>query len=73
MTTSPDARTPSADDAAVDSIDREAAEIDPRSEDAAEKIEELIEHADRLGLDATQPIEGDHEAPSDDEPEVLPG
>ena len=29
----------------VDPIDREAAQIDARSEDAPEEIEELIEHA----------------------------
>jgi hypothetical protein len=36
----------------VDPIDREAAQIDARSEDAPEEIEELIEHARDLGRDA---------------------
>ena len=36
----------------VDPIDREAADIDARSEDAPEEIEELIEHARDLGRDA---------------------
>ncbi len=40
------------DDKAVDPIDREAAQIDARSEDAPEEIEELIEHARDLGRDA---------------------
>lgn len=50
----PDDRTPdSTDDGhVVDPIDREAAHIDPRSEDAPEEIEELIEHARELGRDA---------------------
>lgn len=40
------------DDGQVDPIDREAAQIDARSEDAPEEIEELIEHARSLGRDA---------------------
>ena len=36
----------------VDPVDREAAQIDARSEDAPEEIEELIEHARALGRDA---------------------
>jgi hypothetical protein len=35
-----------------DPIDREAAHIDARSDDAPEEIEELIEHARDLGRDA---------------------
>jgi hypothetical protein len=35
-----------------DPVDREAAEIDPRSADAPEQIEELIDHAEAAGLDA---------------------
>lgn len=53
----------------VDPIDRDAAEIDARSEDAPEQIERLIEHAGALGRDASQEIESD----VDEEPEVLPG
>jgi len=41
-----------ADEGQVDPIDREAAKIDARSEDAPEEIEELIEHARDLGRDA---------------------
>lgn len=41
-----------ADDEHADPIDREAAHIDARSEDAPEEIEELIEHARDLGRDA---------------------
>jgi hypothetical protein len=41
-----------ADDDHVDPIDREAAQIDARSEDAPEEIEELIEHAREIGRDA---------------------
>ena len=44
------------DEGDVDPIDREAARIDPRSEDAPEEIEELIEHARDLGRDV--PDEG---------------
>jgi hypothetical protein len=36
---------------AVDPIDREAATIDARSEDAAEQIAELVEHAAEDGRD----------------------
>lgn len=53
----------------VDPIDRDAAVIDARSEDAPEQIERLIEHAGSLGRDASQKIESD----VDDEPEILPG
>jgi hypothetical protein len=42
----------SADDEHVDPIDRDAAQIDARSEDAPEQIEELVEHARALGRDA---------------------
>ena len=41
-----------ANEGQVDPIDREAADIDARSEDAPEEIEELIEHARDLGRDA---------------------
>ena len=36
-------------------IDREAAEIDPRSPDAPEQIAELIDDADDLGLPTPSP------------------
>ena len=45
----------------ADPIDEEAATIDGRSEDAAEEIAELIEHAREIGRDA--PAEVDPEAP----------
>ncbi len=49
----PDERDPEGpEDDHVDPIDREAAQIDARSEDAPEEIEELIEHARLLGRDA---------------------
>jgi hypothetical protein len=35
----------------VDPIDREAATIDARSDDAREQIAELVEHAEELGRD----------------------
>jgi hypothetical protein len=44
----------------VDPIDEEAAHIDARSEDAAEEIEELMEHAAEEGRDVEQePPEAD--------------
>jgi hypothetical protein len=48
----PEDRLDSSDEEHVDPIDREAAHIDARSEDAPEEIEELIEHARDLGRDA---------------------
>ena len=48
----PDDRVLDTDDGHVDPIDREAAQIDARSEDAPDEIEELIEHARDLGRDA---------------------
>ncbi len=48
----PDKRKPdSSDDEHVDPIDLEAAQIDARSEDAPEEIEEVIEDARSLGRD----------------------
>ena len=43
----------------ADPIDEEAATIDPRSEDAAEEIAELIEHARDLGRDAPAEVDPD--------------
>jgi hypothetical protein len=60
---------PESHDDEADPIDRQAAQIDARSEDAPEKVEELIEHAEDLGRDVPQPVDPD----ADDEPEVLPG
>jgi hypothetical protein len=40
----------------VDPIDAEAATIDARSEDAAEQIEELVEHADDLKRNPQGPV-----------------
>ena len=42
-----------------DPVDVEAADIDARDPDAAEKIEEVIEHAEELGRDADQPVDPD--------------
>jgi len=44
---------------AVDPIDAEAAHIDARSEEAAEEIQELIEHARELGRDAPAEVDPD--------------
>ncbi|MCU1387324.1 MAG: hypothetical protein JWL72_662 [Ilumatobacteraceae bacterium] len=59
----------------VDPIDREAAAIDARSEDAPEQIAELVEHAEELGRDVSEsPIPPADEAPteeSSDDPEVT--
>ena len=38
-----------------DPIDEEAAEIDARSPDAPEQIEELVKHSDSLGREANLP------------------
>jgi hypothetical protein len=57
------------DEANVDPIDREAAEIDARSEDAPEKIEKLIDDAEALGRPVSQEVDAD----AGEEPEVLPG
>jgi hypothetical protein len=46
----------------VDPIDREAAAIDARSDDAREQIAELVEHADDLGRD----VEDSPIGPADD-------
>ncbi|MEO6123972.1 MAG: hypothetical protein ABIR32_09690 [Ilumatobacteraceae bacterium] len=43
----------------VDPIDEQAAHIDARSHDAAEEIEELIEHARELGRDAPGEVDPD--------------
>ncbi|MEY2400681.1 MAG: hypothetical protein QOJ08_792 [Ilumatobacteraceae bacterium] len=64
-----DAHPEPRDDADVDPLDREAAEIDARSEDAPEKIEKLIDDAEALGRPVTQEVDPDQ----DDDPEVLPG
>lgn len=54
----------SASTGGADPIDREAATIDARSEDAPEQIAELVEHADELGRDVDDsPI-----PPAGDEP-----
>jgi hypothetical protein len=43
-------------DEPVDPIDAEAATIDARSEDAAEQIEELVEHAEELSRNPQVPV-----------------
>ncbi len=48
----PDAET---DTPEPDPIDEEAAEIDPRSPEAPEQIEELKEDAEAIGRDVEQP------------------
>jgi hypothetical protein len=59
----------------VDPIDREAATIDARSEDAPEQIAELVEHADVVGRDVKDsPIRPADEAPNEetaDDPAVT--
>ena len=52
MTDTPGRDNPGDD---ADPIDEEAAEIDARSPDAAEQIEELVEHAEELGRDTDVP------------------
>ena len=42
-----------------DPIDTEAADIDARDPDAAEEIEELIDHAEDLGRSPDQPVDPD--------------
>ncbi|MEO7372027.1 MAG: hypothetical protein ABI949_05430 [Ilumatobacteraceae bacterium] len=73
MTNPQDPQAKSDDRSTVDPIDKEAAHIDPRSEDAAEKIEDLIEHAEDLGRDAPQEVEADDRGAEPDQSEVLPG
>ncbi|MEY2580742.1 MAG: hypothetical protein QOE09_591 [Ilumatobacteraceae bacterium] len=75
MTTQRRSNSETTDQTNADPIDEEAAQIDARSEDAPAKIEELIEHADKLGRDPSQPIDADADADVDgvEEPEVLPG
>lgn len=64
-----DARTPSPDpsdldrDEAVEMIEEEAATIDPRSPNAAERIRELEVEADELDLPTTSPAEVDTALP----------
>jgi hydroxypyruvate isomerase len=59
----------------VDPIDREAATIDARSDDAREQIAELVEHAEALGRDVEDsPIAPADEAPTEetaDDPAVT--
>ena len=47
--------TPADSNETPDPIDEEAAEIDARSPDAPEQIQELIEHAQELGRDTDLP------------------
>lgn len=42
-----------------DPIDAEAAAIDPRSTEAAEDVDELIEHAEDLGREPEQDVDPD--------------
>jgi hypothetical protein len=69
MTNPNQSRTEPNDEDGVDPIDRDAAEIDARSEDAPEKIQELIEHAESIGRDVSQDVDPNE----NDEPEVIPG
>jgi hypothetical protein len=50
-----------------DPLDEDAAEIDARSPEAAEDIEELIEHSEDLGRDPEQEV--DPEAASENDPD----
>lgn len=43
-----------------DPLDEHAAEIDARSPEATEEIEELIEHAEQLGRDPDQEVAPEH-------------
>jgi hypothetical protein len=43
----------------TDPLDEDAAEIDARSPEAAEHIEELIEHSEDLGRDPDQEVDPD--------------
>ncbi|MEP7203210.1 MAG: hypothetical protein ABI894_11400 [Ilumatobacteraceae bacterium] len=52
MNSQGEAKPDSNDHDEADAIDEEAAQIDARSEDAPEKIQELIEHAEEPGRDA---------------------
>ncbi|MCU1394774.1 MAG: hypothetical protein JWM34_3202 [Ilumatobacteraceae bacterium] len=59
----------------IDPIDREAATIDARSDDAREQIAELVEHAEELGRDVDDsPIPPAGAAPTEetsDDPAVT--
>jgi hypothetical protein len=50
-----------------DPLDKDAAEIDARSPEAAEEIEELLEHSEELGRDPDQEVDPD--APSEAGPD----
>lgn len=51
----------------VDPIDREAATIDARSDDAGEQIAELVEHAQELGRDVEDsPVPPAHEVATEE-------
>jgi hypothetical protein len=54
-----DNRHPSGGEQEPDPLDVDAAHIDARSTDAAEDIDELLEHADELGRDPDQAIDSD--------------
>jgi hypothetical protein len=81
MNSPKDAQADTSNDADVDPIDEEAADIDARSEDAPEKIQQLINDAEALGRPVSQDVDSDAGGPSsggradddDSEPEVLPG
>jgi hypothetical protein len=59
----------------IDPIDREAATIDARSDDAREQIAELVEHADEVGRDVEDSPIGPSDATpteeTDDDPAVT--
>jgi len=59
--------------AAIDPIDRDAATIDARSDDAREQIAELVEEAEALGRDVEgSPIAPAEEPPPDSPPPTKP-
>jgi hypothetical protein len=76
-----DAHAGTSNDTDVDPIDAEAADIDPRSENAPEQIQQLLSDAEDLGRPVSQEVDpeadshasGQAEQNDDDEPEVLPG
>ncbi len=67
--------TPNDSNTDVDPIDREAATIDARSDDAVDQIAQLVEHADELGRDVhDSPVAPAGDAPTEensDDPAVT--
>ncbi len=65
MTNQPDKTSP------IDPIDHEAAMIDARSDEAAEQVAELVEHAEELGRDVEHsPVPPADHAPTEETEET---